>query len=122
MFADTAAGSNYETDLNNPTVAAAAKLAGLDCRTVDACQQVGSFYGSCSRCNRRSCCCVQILQRVPNNYETDLIYPIVAAAAKLAGLDYHTADARQQTSLKVCHHSRSQLISIPHKQDLPYAV
>ena len=35
---------------------------------------------------------------MPNNYETDLIYPIVAAAAKLAGLDYHSADARQQTA------------------------
>ena len=44
---------------------------------------------------------MQILQQVPNNYETDLIYPIVAAAAKLAGLEYHTADADQQTSLKV---------------------
>ncbi|CAL5229400.1 g12718 [Coccomyxa viridis] len=43
----------------------------------------------------------QILQQVPNNYETDLIYPIVAAAAKLAGLDYHSADAHKQTSLKV---------------------
>ena len=42
---------------------------------------------------------------MPNNYEIDLIYPIVAAAAKLAGLDYHTADARQQTSLKVTHHT-----------------
>lgn len=48
-----------------------------------------------------SSCVVQILQRVPNNYETDLIYPIVAAAAKLAGLDYKTADVCQQTSLKV---------------------
>jgi len=59
--------------------------------------------------------CVQILQQVPNNYETDLIYPIVAAAAKLAGLNYRTADARQQTSLKVCHHSSSQLSLLPHK-------
>lgn len=44
---------------------------------------------------------VQILQRVPNNYETDLIFPIVATAAKLAGLDYHSASARKQTALKV---------------------
>ena len=43
----------------------------------------------------------QILQRVPNNYETDLIYPIVAAAARLAGLDYHAASERDKTSLKV---------------------
>lgn len=27
----------------------------------------------------------QILQGVPNNYETDLIFPIVAKAAELAG-------------------------------------
>ena len=46
---------------------------------------------------------LQILQRFPNNYETDLIYPIVAAAAKLAGLNYRTASAREQTSLKVFH-------------------
>ena len=46
---------------------------------------------------------LQILQRVPNNYETDLIYPIVEAAAELAGLDYRTASAREQTSLKVLH-------------------
>ena len=45
-------------------------------------------------------CCAQILQRVPNNYETDLIFPIVAAAAKLAGLDYHAASEQQRTSLK----------------------
>ncbi len=44
---------------------------------------------------------MQILQRVPNNYETDLIFPIVAAAAKLAGLDYHSAGPKEQTALKV---------------------
>ena len=44
---------------------------------------------------------MQILQCVPNNYETDLIFPIVAAAGKLAGLDYHSASPREQTALKV---------------------
>lgn len=44
---------------------------------------------------------MQILQGVPNNYETDLIFPIVATAAKLAGLDYHRASPREQTALKV---------------------
>ena len=44
---------------------------------------------------------MQILQGVPNNYETDLIYPIVATAARLAGLDYHSAKSREQTALKV---------------------
>ncbi|MEA5412709.1 alanine--tRNA ligase, partial [Synechococcus sp. BA-120 BA3] len=56
----------------------------------------------------------QILQQVPNNYETDLIYPLVEAAASLAGLDYRALDARAQTSLKVIgDHSRAitQLIA-----------
>ncbi|MEO0455885.1 MAG: alanine--tRNA ligase [Cyanobacteria bacterium P01_A01_bin.114] len=43
----------------------------------------------------------QILQQVPNNYETDLIFPIIAAAGKIAGLDYHQADEKTQVSLKV---------------------
>ncbi|MEB3199198.1 MAG: alanine--tRNA ligase [Synechococcaceae cyanobacterium] len=43
----------------------------------------------------------QILQRVPNNYETDLIFPLIETAASLAGLDYHALPERQRTSLKV---------------------
>lgn len=43
----------------------------------------------------------QILQKVPNNYETDLIFPIVDSAAKIAGIDYHTSNLQVQTSLKV---------------------
>ena len=43
----------------------------------------------------------QILQQKPNNYETDLIYPLITAAASWAGLDYTTASDSQQTSLKV---------------------
>ncbi|CAM6116037.1 unnamed protein product [Calypogeia fissa] len=43
----------------------------------------------------------QILQKVPNNYETDLIYPIVAHAAKLANKDYHTSTEKEKTYLKV---------------------
>ena len=43
----------------------------------------------------------QILQRVPNNYETDLILPIVDKAAQLAGMQYMSADATQKTDLKV---------------------
>ncbi|MBW4531772.1 MAG: alanine--tRNA ligase [Aphanothece saxicola GSE-SYN-MK-01-06B] len=56
----------------------------------------------------------QILQKVPNNYETDLIVPLVETAAALAGLDYAALDARGQTSLKVIgDHSRAitQLIA-----------
>lgn len=43
----------------------------------------------------------QILQGVPNNYEADLIFPIVAKAAALAGVDYAAADAQTKTALKV---------------------
>lgn len=43
----------------------------------------------------------QILQRVPNNYETDLILPIVNKAAQLAGMQYASATAPQKTDLKV---------------------
>jgi len=50
----------------------------------------------------------QILQRVPNNYETDLIFPLIEAAAALAGLDYHRLESKAQTSLKVIgDHSRA---------------
>ena len=43
----------------------------------------------------------QILQQVPNNYETDLILPIIEAAAAIAGIQYQTSDAKTQVSLKV---------------------
>ncbi len=43
----------------------------------------------------------QILQKVPNNYETDLILPIIETAAGLAGLSYTRADQATQVSLKV---------------------
>jgi alanyl-tRNA synthetase len=43
----------------------------------------------------------QILQKVPNNYETDLIFPIIQAAAEIAGIDYAKADEATKTSLKV---------------------
>ncbi len=43
----------------------------------------------------------QILQKVPNNYETDLIFPIIETAAKIAGVDYHSSDEKTKISLKV---------------------
>ncbi|MEA5418779.1 alanine--tRNA ligase [Spirulina sp. CCNP1310] len=43
----------------------------------------------------------QILQKVPNNYETDLILPIIQTAAQVAGLDYFKANETTQVSLKV---------------------
>ena len=50
----------------------------------------------------------QILQGVPNNYETDLIYPLIETAAGLAGVDYRGLDAKGKTSLKVIgDHSRA---------------
>ncbi|MFT5339593.1 MAG: alanyl-tRNA synthetase [Cyanobium sp.] len=50
----------------------------------------------------------QILQGVPNNYETDLIYPLIEAAAQLAGVDYRALETKGQTSLKVIgDHSRA---------------
>lgn len=43
----------------------------------------------------------QILQKVPNNYETDLIFPIIQKAAAIAQLDYAKADQATQVALKV---------------------
>ena len=50
----------------------------------------------------------QILQGVSNNYETDLIYPLIETAAALAGIDYRSLDDKGKTSLKVIgDHSRA---------------
>ncbi|KAG9439847.1 hypothetical protein H6P81_020012 [Aristolochia fimbriata] len=43
----------------------------------------------------------RILQKVPNNYETDLIYPIIEKASKLAGISYAKSDDRTKTNLKI---------------------
>ncbi|MEO1400075.1 MAG: alanine--tRNA ligase [Cyanobacteria bacterium J06635_1] len=43
----------------------------------------------------------QILQQVPNNYETDLIFPIIETAGKIAGINYPKADEKTKVSLKV---------------------
>ncbi|USR90154.1 alanine--tRNA ligase [Phormidium yuhuli AB48] len=43
----------------------------------------------------------QVLQTVPNNYETDLIFPIIKRAAEIAQIDYDKADDKTQVSLKV---------------------
>jgi alanyl-tRNA synthetase len=56
----------------------------------------------------------QILQGTSNNYETDLIYPLIEQAAQLAGIDYQNLNAAGRTSLKVIgDHSRAitQLIA-----------
>ncbi|KAL3383222.1 hypothetical protein AABB24_002629 [Solanum stoloniferum] len=43
----------------------------------------------------------RILQKVPNNYETDLIFPILEKAAELANVSYALADDSTKTKLKI---------------------
>ena len=43
----------------------------------------------------------QILQKKKNNYETDLIFPIINEASRLANIDYSEADLNQKVSLKI---------------------
>ncbi|KAG4160319.1 hypothetical protein ERO13_D02G229700v2 [Gossypium hirsutum] len=43
----------------------------------------------------------RILQKVPNNYETDLIYPIIEKASALANISYPLADEQTKLKLKV---------------------
>ncbi|MGD1903766.1 MAG: alanine--tRNA ligase [Geitlerinemataceae cyanobacterium] len=43
----------------------------------------------------------QVLQSVPNNYETDLIFPIIKTAADTASIDYAASEEKTKTSLKV---------------------
>ncbi|KMT01285.1 hypothetical protein BVRB_9g213020 [Beta vulgaris subsp. vulgaris] len=43
----------------------------------------------------------RILQKVPNNYETDLIYPIMEKASELANVSYVVADDSTKTKLKI---------------------
>ncbi|KAL3514953.1 hypothetical protein ACH5RR_021855 [Cinchona calisaya] len=43
----------------------------------------------------------RILQKVPNNYETDLIFPIIEKASELANVSYAVADDCTQKYLKI---------------------
>ncbi|XP_017422220.1 alanine--tRNA ligase, chloroplastic/mitochondrial isoform X1 [Vigna angularis] len=43
----------------------------------------------------------RILQQVPNNYETDLIFPIIEKASKLANVSYGFADDQTKRNLKI---------------------
>lgn len=43
----------------------------------------------------------QVLQKVPNNYETDLIFPIIEKASNLALISYANADDVTKTNLKI---------------------
>lgn len=47
---------------------------------------------------------VGVFLQVPNNYETDLIYPIIEKAAELANVSYALADDLSKMNLKVCGH------------------
>ncbi|KAL6982199.1 alanine--tRNA ligase, partial [Sarracenia purpurea var. burkii] len=50
----------------------------------------------------------RILQKVPNNYETDLIFPIIEKASELANVSYAIADDSIKTNLKIIgDHSRA---------------
>ncbi|KAK4533648.1 hypothetical protein CCYA_CCYA18G4530 [Cyanidiococcus yangmingshanensis] len=50
----------------------------------------------------------QVLQGVPNNYETDLMRPLLDKAAELAGLDYASLNERERISAKiVADHARA---------------
>ena len=43
----------------------------------------------------------QILQKKKNNYETDLIFPIIEKASYLSKVDYFTANSKHKASLKI---------------------
>ncbi|XAR59880.1 Alanine--tRNA ligase [Bertholletia excelsa] len=43
----------------------------------------------------------RILQKVPNNYETDLIFPIIQKASELANIKYALSDDTTKTNLKI---------------------
>ncbi|XP_076882088.1 alanine--tRNA ligase, chloroplastic/mitochondrial-like [Bidens hawaiensis] len=43
----------------------------------------------------------RILQKVPNNYETDLIFPIIEKVSELANVSYALADDSTKTKLKI---------------------
>ncbi|KAJ6850377.1 putative alanine--tRNA ligase, chloroplastic/mitochondrial [Iris pallida] len=43
----------------------------------------------------------RILQKVPNNYETDLVFPIIEKASKLARVSYAKSDNATKTNLKI---------------------
>jgi len=52
--------------------------------------------------------------QVPNNYETDLIYPIIARAAEIANVNYSKADDRDKTYLKVYTYFRLDSLACRH--------
>ena len=49
----------------------------------------------------------QILQQAPNNYETDLIFPIIQTVVKIAGCDYAAAETAQISFKVIGDHIRA---------------
>ena len=43
----------------------------------------------------------QILQKKQNNYETDLIFPIIQKTCGIANIDYYSSDDKNKISLKI---------------------
>lgn len=43
----------------------------------------------------------QVLQGVPNNYETDLVFPIIQTIEVITGVSYHKSNEKIKTNLKV---------------------
>ena len=43
----------------------------------------------------------QILQKKSNNYETDLIFPIIQKASEISSIDYFSSDERTKISFKI---------------------
>ncbi len=43
----------------------------------------------------------QILQKKPNNYETDLIFPIIQKTCEIANIDYFSSNDKNKISLKI---------------------
>ncbi len=43
----------------------------------------------------------QILQKKQNNYETDLIFPIIQKICEIANIDYYSSDEKNKISLKI---------------------
>lgn len=55
---------------------------------------------------------MHFLLQVPNNYETDLIFPIIEKASELANVSYARADDSVKTNLKV--RDSENLINLQH--------
>ena len=60
-----------------------------------------------------------LYQGVSNNYETDLLRPIMDRTAQLAGVSYGTADAKTQMALKVGSGTSHRSLTLPNLWPAP---